>query len=140
MPLYWSKTFYSQHDGVTANTTVSMEFFLWLFQSVICQNRENAWPAWSSDLIVLDCFLWRFSEKSYAWEYYLYLTTDISHCRWSNNYWWEGTVKTFATMHWCQKGQSVWCNFQKWTCKLLLIKWLTLILYMDFLLPLSFFF
>ena len=52
--------------------------------------------------------------------YHDYSRTQTSHCWRSCGYWWgptEARVRqlpdTLATMHWCKRRPSAWCNFQK---------------------------
>ena len=51
--------------------------------------------------------------------YHDYSRTETSHCWRSCGYWWPTEARlrqlpdTLATMHWCKRRPSAWCNFQK---------------------------
>ena len=88
---------------------------------IISRFGDIAWPARSSELTVPDFFLWGVPERPCVLEvYHDYSRTQTTHCWQSCGYWWgptEARVRwlpdTLATMHWCKRRPSAWCNFQK---------------------------
>ena len=84
---------------------------------------DIAWPARSPDLTVQHFFLLGWGvvpeRPCVPGAYHDYSRTRTSHCWRSCCYWWGPTEvrvrqlpDMLATMHWCKRRPSAWCNFQ----------------------------
>ena len=92
-------------------------YLKWQTLTIYVKFECKGWPARSPDLTVPDFFLRGFLKDRVFWR--RIMTIQTSHCWRSCGYWrpTEARVRqlpdTLATMHWCKRRPSAWCNFQK---------------------------